>query len=86
MKLPAYPKYKPSGVEWLGDVPAHWEVKRGRFAMRVNPPSPRLRALKPEDEVSFVPMEALGMLGGINPAKTRILAEVTSGYTEFQEW
>lgn len=23
-----YPKYKPSGVEWLGDVPEHWEVKR----------------------------------------------------------
>ncbi len=23
-----YPKYKPSGVEWLGDVPEHWEVSR----------------------------------------------------------
>lgn len=22
-----YPVYKPSGVEWLGEVPAHWEVK-----------------------------------------------------------
>ena len=21
-----YPAYKPSGLEWLGDVPAHWEV------------------------------------------------------------
>ncbi|MEO6724011.1 MAG: restriction endonuclease subunit S, partial [Blastocatellia bacterium] len=28
MKLPAYPKYKASGVEWLGDVPEHWEVRR----------------------------------------------------------
>ncbi len=26
MKTKAYPKYKPSGVEWLGDVPEHWEV------------------------------------------------------------
>jgi type I restriction enzyme S subunit len=25
---PAYPAYKPSGVEWLGDVPAHWEARR----------------------------------------------------------
>ena len=25
--LSPYPKYKPSGVEWLGEVPAHWEVK-----------------------------------------------------------
>ena len=23
-----YPSYKSSCVEWLGDVPAHWEVKR----------------------------------------------------------
>ena len=23
-----YPAYKPSGVEWLGDVPAHWEIQR----------------------------------------------------------
>ena len=23
-----YDKYKPSGVEWLGEIPEHWEVKR----------------------------------------------------------
>jgi type I restriction enzyme, S subunit len=28
MSFPRYPKYKDSGVEWLGEVPAHWEVKR----------------------------------------------------------
>lgn len=28
MKYPAYPSYKPSDVEWLGEVPGHWEVKR----------------------------------------------------------
>lgn len=27
-----YPKYKPSGVEWLGDVPVGWEVKPLKFA------------------------------------------------------
>ena len=26
MSFPRYPKYKPSGVEWLGEVPVHWEV------------------------------------------------------------
>jgi type I restriction enzyme, S subunit len=26
MSLPRYPKYKDSGVEWLGEVPEHWEV------------------------------------------------------------
>lgn len=28
MSFPRYPKYKDSGVEWLGEVPEHWEVKR----------------------------------------------------------
>jgi type I restriction enzyme, S subunit len=26
----AYPEYKASGVEWLGEIPAHWQVKRLR--------------------------------------------------------
>ena len=28
MSFPRYPKYKTSGVEWLGEVPEHWEVVR----------------------------------------------------------
>jgi|LakMenE01Jun11ns_1017448.scaffolds.fasta_scaffold9936226_2 type I restriction enzyme S subunit len=28
MSFPRYPAYKPSGVEWLGEVPEHWELKR----------------------------------------------------------
>ncbi len=23
-----YPAYKDSGVEWLGEIPEHWEMKR----------------------------------------------------------
>ncbi len=28
MSVPAYPSYRDSGVEWLGEVPSHWEVRR----------------------------------------------------------
>ncbi len=28
MKLVPYPQYRPSGVEWLGEVPTHWNVER----------------------------------------------------------
>src|SRR6202012_3265577 len=66
-------------------VPEHWEVKRGRFTMRVNPSAPRLRALEPAVEVSFVPMEAVGGQGGLSPEQTRTIAEVPNGYTEFQD-
>lgn len=27
-KRAAYPAYKPSGMEWVGDIPEHWEVHR----------------------------------------------------------
>ena len=30
-----YPAYKPSGVEWLGDVPEHWEVRRLKWVTRL---------------------------------------------------
>ena len=28
-----YPTYKPSGVEWLGDLPQHWEVDRAEHRL-----------------------------------------------------
>ena len=30
-----YPKYKDSGIEWLGEIPAHWEVKALKRPFRV---------------------------------------------------
>ncbi|MBP8299444.1 MAG: restriction endonuclease subunit S [Planctomycetes bacterium] len=33
MSFPRYPKYKDSGAEWLGDVPAHWAVARIRHGV-----------------------------------------------------
>ncbi len=35
MSLPRYPRYKDSGVEWLGEVPEHWGVDRLRWSIRV---------------------------------------------------
>ena len=30
-----YPKYKDSGVEWIGKVPDEWEVKRIKYSFRL---------------------------------------------------
>ena len=35
MTLRRYERYKDSGVEWLGPVPAHWEVTRLKFIAHV---------------------------------------------------
>ena len=32
--LPTYPAYKPSGIPWLGEMPAHWEVRRLKYLLR----------------------------------------------------
>ena len=31
-----YDTYKDSGVQWLGEIPSHWEMKRWRFLMSEN--------------------------------------------------
>jgi type I restriction enzyme S subunit len=31
-----YPRYKDSGVEWLGKIPEDWEIKRLKFSARMN--------------------------------------------------
>ena len=41
--LQAYRAYKDSGVEWLGEVPEHWEVRRVKHSLGVN------LAVLPED-------------------------------------
>ncbi|MGK5022764.1 restriction endonuclease subunit S [Janthinobacterium sp. LB2P10] len=74
---------KDSGVEWLGDVPAHWDVYRLSFCVRLNPPEKPGLGLN--DEVSFLPMEAIGTDGTLNLDRTRILAEVRAGYSYFED-
>lgn len=34
-KLEKYSSYKDSGVEWLGEIPEHWEIKRVKILSRV---------------------------------------------------
>ncbi|HUG66858.1 MAG TPA: hypothetical protein VMM76_03835 [Pirellulaceae bacterium] len=35
MSFPPYDEYKDSGVEWLGEVPAYWEVCRLKFLSEI---------------------------------------------------
>ena len=80
-----YPGYKPSGVEWLGDVPAHWEIKRLKYVAALNPKASEARRLALDTEVSFVPMEAVGEYGGLDLSLTKGIADVGDGYTYFSD-
>jgi type I restriction enzyme S subunit len=37
VKYQAYPEYQDTGVEWLGDIPEHWDVKKIKFFASVQP-------------------------------------------------
>lgn len=54
MKYPAYPEYKDSGVQWLGQVPEHWEVKKLKMATHL-----RDKKVEPDEEkpVPYIGME-----------------------------
>lgn len=80
-----YPAYRESGVEWLGEVPVGWEVKRLRFVSESNPVPSEVRDLPGETEVSFVPMEAVGEHGGLSLEVTKQLSDVKAGYTYFRD-
>jgi len=85
VKAMPYEKYKPANESWLHALPEAWDQIRGRFVMAVNPPARRARALDDTDEVSFVPMEAVGEYGGLNLERTKPLDEIGSGYTAFED-
>ena len=29
-----YPKYKDTGIKWLGEIPAHWEIEKGKWLFK----------------------------------------------------
>ena len=32
-----YPEYKESGLEWIGEIPAHWEIKKLKYIAKILP-------------------------------------------------
>ena len=59
-----YPTYKTSGVEWLGEIPAHWETKRLKTIFRiVNGATPKsTEPLYWDGEIGWATPDDLGKL------------------------
>jgi hypothetical protein len=53
MSLLPYPKYKDSGVAWLGEVPAHWDIKRLKHICYVFPSNIDKKSYDDETPVSL---------------------------------
>ena len=85
MSFPRYPEYKDSGVKWLGKVPGHWEVKRLRFVVELNPSKSEIVSTDRDTLVSFLAMDAIGEDGTLRLDVEKPIAELESGYTYFRD-
>lgn len=75
---------KDSGVEWLGDIPKEWDIKKLKHISILNPSKSEVRKHLEEDiEVSFIPMNSV-RLGYINIEQSKKISEIIDGYTYFK--
>ena len=74
-----------SGVKWLGEVPAHWEMRRLKHAAVLNPSRIESRSfLVADTTITFLPMERVSSDGQIDPKKTLPASKVWNGFTYFR--
>lgn len=72
-----YEKYKPSGVEWLGEVPEHWEIKPLKFAVSYNDETlPENTDL--DKEILYVDISSVSLTDGIKNKELMIFENAPS--------
>lgn len=72
---------KDSGVEWLGEVPLNWTMTRLRYLGNLNPAIDNALKRNLSQQVSFLPMAAVGEQGELDLTETRQAERVAGGYT-----
>ena len=77
VKLSAYADYKPSGVKWLGDVPAHWEVKRLKYSASIND-EVLPETTDPGFQMSYVDISSIDPMRGIVAVEDMLFEEAPS--------
>lgn len=83
-KYQAYPEYKDSGVEWLGEMPSHWRVIPIKHLADLNPKKSAIDHTLLNKECNFLPMEKL-KLNSIVLDEKRLVSDIYDGYTYFED-
>ena len=79
-----YPAYKPSGVEWLDQVPEHWEVRKLERIARLKPSKSEVPLALRDDRAVFLPMERVGSDGRFDASEVRPISDLWNGFTYFR--
>ncbi len=64
MQYQPYPEYQESNIEWLGDIPNHWEVRRLKFAVSHNDET-LPETTEPDYLISYVDISSVNLVDGI---------------------
>lgn len=83
-KYKAYPEYKDSGVEWLGELPARWKTLAIKHVARLNPSKSCISLEKMKGMCSFIPMEKL-KFNSLSLDEIKDVSDVYNGYTYFED-
>ena len=76
-KYKPYRAYKPSGVDWLGEIPAHWEVQRLKYLATVNDEAlPETTA--PDLEMTYVDIGNVDSIAGITGGEDLLFEDAPS--------
>lgn len=78
----SYISYRDCDIEWLGKIPKHWEIKRLKYVCKLNPSKSENKFLPDTFEVTFLPMESIGV-GVLNSTQTKKIIDVNQGFTYF---
>lgn len=77
-------KMKDSGIDWIGEIPEGWEVRRLRFNALVNPSGKKVLS-NPKTLVNFLPMEKVSENGEYEHESEAEYQNVSTGYTYFED-
>ena len=82
--MEGYKKYKDSGVEWIGEIPDGWEVKKLKYGVTVNPSKEDIDKTS-SDLVVFLPMEKVTEAGEIDCSIKKPIFDLYNGFTSFRK-
>ncbi len=77
MSFSAYPAYKDSGVDWLGEVPAHWAIKPLKFSTSCND-STLSDSTDDDYEIEYVEISDVDEVSGITGSSTYRFSDAPS--------
>ena len=77
MSLPKYPEYKDSGVSWLGEVPAHWELKPLRHVATINDEA-LPETTDADYKIEYVDIGSVTLSGGIERTESFLFESAPS--------